>query len=144
MIRLRRYSSILILLALLGLAGCAAPPPPAPAPQPEQAFFSAQGVASWYGPSHQGKPTADGERFDQHAMTAAHRSLPFDTVLRVTNLENGRTVKVRVNDRGPYVKGRIIDLSAAAGAALGMREDGVATVRLEAFASDQPPRRAER
>ncbi len=122
---------------LLGLAGCAAPPPP---PLPPKPFFTQQGTASWYGKSHQGRLTADGERFDQHAFTAAHRRLPFDTVLRVTNLENGRTVTVRVNDRGPYVDGRIIDLSAAAGAALGMRQDGVAPVRLDAFAADQPKR----
>lgn len=130
---MRRHSPVL--LVLLGLAACATPPPSAPKP-----FFSEQGVASWYGTFHQGKLTADGERFDQHALTAAHRSLPFDTVLRVTNLDNGRMVKVRVDDRGPYVKGRIIDLSAAAAAALGMRQDGVATVRLEAFAADQPRR----
>lgn len=126
-----------LLLVLLGLAACAAPPP---VPAPAKPFFSEEGVASWYGRSHQGKLTADGERFDQHALTAAHRSLPFDTVLRVTNLDNGRMVKVRIDDRGPYVKGRIIDLSAAAAAALGMRQDGVATVRLEAFAADQPRR----
>ncbi len=130
---MRRHSPVL--LVLLGLAACATPPSSAPKP-----FFSEQGVASWYGTFHQGKLTADGERFDQHALTAAHRSLPFDTVLRVTNLGNGRMVKVRVDDRGPYVKGRIIDLSAAAAVALGMRQDGVATVRLEAFAADQARR----
>ncbi len=72
------------------------------------------------------------------AMTAAHRTLPFGTVVRVTNLENGRTVKVRINDRGPYVTGRIIDLSAKAAADLAITGDGVAKVKVEAFASDQP------
>lgn len=96
-----------------------------------QAILRGRGAASWYGRSHRGKFTADGERFDPQALTAAHRGLPFGTVLRVTNLENGRTVRVRVNDRGPYADGRIIDLCAAAGAA---------PVRLEAFAADQPPR----
>lgn len=72
------------------------------------------------------------------AMTAAHRTLPFDTIVRVTNLDNGRAVKVRINDRGPFVKGRIIDLSAKAARELNITEDGVAKVRVEAFASDQP------
>jgi rare lipoprotein A len=126
----RRFSPILLVLAFV--AACAAPPPP------ERSFFSQDGVASWYGKSHQGKLTADGERFDDRAFTAANRSLPFNTVLRVTNLANGRMVRVRVNDRGPYVGGRILDLSAAAAAALGMRSGGVAHVRIEAFASDQP------
>lgn len=125
------------LLVLLGLAACAAPTPPRP--RPPQPVFSEQGDASWYGKDHQGNLTANGERFDMQALTAAHRSLPFNTVLRVTNLDNGRMVRVRINDRGPYVKGRIIDLSAAAAAALGLHEDGVAAVRLEVFAADQPP-----
>jgi rare lipoprotein A len=73
-----------------------------------------------------------------HEMTAAHRSLKMGTVLRVTNLENGRTTTVRVNDRGPYVKGRIIDLSAAAARELGMKQDGIARVKLEAFVAEQP------
>ncbi|HWI26810.1 MAG TPA: septal ring lytic transglycosylase RlpA family protein [Stellaceae bacterium] len=133
---MRRFLPVMLLLALL--AACAAPPPPPPAPPPERATFSETGIASWYGPHHQGRLTANGERFDQRDFTAANRNLPFDTVLRVTNLDNGRSVKVRVNDRGPYVKGRILDLSAAAATALGMRKDGIAHVRLEIFASDQP------
>jgi len=71
-------------------------------------------------------------------MTAAHRTLPFQTVVRVTDLETGRMVKVRINDRGPFVKGRIIDLSERAARALGIAQDGVAKVRVEAFDSDQP------
>jgi rare lipoprotein A len=74
-----------------------------------------------------------------NAYTAAHRNLPFGTIVRVTNLDNGRVVKVRINDRGPYVKSRIIDLSAEAARALGMRQKGIAHVRIEQFASDQPP-----
>lgn len=133
---MRRFSPVFALL--LALAACAAPPPPPPAPPPEQPFFTQDGVASWYGPGHQGRLTADGERFDMRKLTAAHRTLPFNTVLRVTDLDSGRRVTVRVNDRGPYVKGRILDLSAAAATALGMHHDGVAHVRIEAFASDQP------
>lgn len=90
-----------------------------------------QGIASWYGPGFHGRRTANGERFDQGAMTAAHRSLPFGTRVRVTNLRNGRSIIVRINDRGPYVGGRIIDLSAAAARALKMVRSGIAPVRIE-------------
>lgn len=99
--------------------------------------FTETGLASWYGTSEQGRKTASGERFDKNAMTAAHPSLAFGTVVRVTNLENGRTIKVRINDRGPFVRGRIIDLSAGAAARLGIREDGVARVRVAVFRADQ-------
>ena len=88
------------------------------------------GRASWYGREHHGKRTASGTRFDMNALTAAHRSLPLGTVLRVENLENGRSVVVRVNDRGPYVKGRIIDLSMAAAGRLGLKEQGLGLVAL--------------
>jgi rare lipoprotein A len=123
-------------LLLLGLAGCAAKPeaPPAAA---EHAAYSEEGEASWYGSAHQGKMTAAGEPYDMRKMTAAHRTLPFGTMVRVTNLDNGRMVTVRINDRGPFVRGRIIDLSAAAARGLDMKEDGVARVRLETFAADQ-------
>lgn len=89
------------------------------------------GVASYYGPGFVNRPTANGERFDPRAMTAAHRTLPFGTRVRVTNLENGRQVVVRINDRGPYRKGRVIDLSRAAARRLGFVEDGVTNVRIE-------------
>ena len=126
------------------LAACTAPRPAPAAPtadlrvlKPETPSFSEIGAASWYGRAHQGHRTADGERFDRHEMTAAHRSLPFGTIVRVKNATTGQMIKVRINDRGPYVGDRIIDLSAAAGKKLGIREDGVATVRLEVFPSDQ-------
>ena len=142
----RRLAAV---LALVMLAACAeqplpppevtvVPPPPLQ-PAPEQPSFTQAGTASWYGGFHHGRKTASGERFDMHAMTAAHRSLRLGTVLRVTNLDNGRTANVRVNDRGPYKPGRIIDLSAAAARELGMKQDGLAWVRLEAFDADQPP-----
>lgn len=129
----------LLILALCALSACASPPPPAPSVV-EKPSFVETGVASFYGKDHQGKRTADGERFDRHALTAAHPSLPFNTVARVTDLASGRMVKVRINDRGPTIKSRIIDLSAAAGATLGMKTDGTASVRVEVFASDQPAR----
>jgi peptidoglycan lytic transglycosylase len=88
------------------------------------------GTASYYGMRHRGMRTASGERYDPRALTAAHPSLPFDTRVEVTNLDNGRSVVVRVNDRGPFVPGRIIDLSLAAARAIGMVEDGTARVRV--------------
>jgi len=89
------------------------------------------GNASWYGHRHQGKRTASGEAYDENAMTAAHPSLPFGTRLEVTNLENHRSVIVRVNDRGPFGNGRIVDLSRAAARALGIGGQGVARVRVQ-------------
>jgi rare lipoprotein A len=127
-------------LALLAAASaCTAVPPPAP-PAPaavEQPTYAETGMASWYGRDHQGKKTAAGERFDMNQLTAAHRTLPLNTMVRVTNIENQKTVKVRINDRGPYARTRIIDLSSRAARALDIVDDGMAKVRLEVFASDQ-------
>jgi peptidoglycan lytic transglycosylase len=106
----------------------------------EQPIFSESGLATWYGGRHVGRKTASGEYFDARALTAAHRTLPFGTVVRVTDLESGRAVKVRINDRGPYAHVRrraIIDLSKTAAVALGMAREGVSRIRIEAFASDQ-------
>lgn len=89
------------------------------------------GKASWYGSRHHGRKTASGEIFDANDMTAAHRTLPLGSRVAVTNMENGKTVEVTVNDRGPYGKGRVIDLSRAAAEALDIKHDGVATVRVE-------------
>jgi rare lipoprotein A len=92
--------------------------------------FEQRGTASFYGPGFQGRATANGEIFDMNDMTCAHRTLPFGTVLLVRNLGNGREATVRVNDRGPYVGGRIVDLSRAAAGAIGMLETGTAEVLL--------------
>jgi rare lipoprotein A len=89
------------------------------------------GAASWYGLEQQGKLTADGERFDRDKFTAASRYLPFNTVVRVTNRQNGHSVEVRINDRGPYVKNRVLDVSEAAAKALDMKKSGVTTVDIE-------------
>lgn len=89
------------------------------------------GIASYYGGKFHGKRTASGEIFNKNAMTAAHRSLPFGTKVKVTNLRNGRTVLVRVNDRGPHVRGRMIDLSQAAAKKIGLSHAGTARVKLE-------------
>jgi rare lipoprotein A len=94
-------------------------------------YASEEGLASWYGGKFQGRATASGEIYDAAQMTAAHKTLPFGTLARVTNLENGREVLVRINDRGPFVSGRIIDLSRAAALALGMAGSGLARVRVE-------------
>lgn len=96
------------------------------------------GIASWYGADFHGGGTASGERYDMESLTAAHRSLPFGTLLRVTNLHNGRNVIVRVNNRGPYVKNRIIDLSKAAARQLGMIGRGVAKVKVEVLSLVEP------
>lgn len=118
-------------------------PPPSPiellvveetslAPSPSVAVASVQdGVASWYGPGLHGNRSASGEVFNQNALTAAHRSLPFGTRVRVTNMRNGRTVVVRINDRGPFSHNRVIDLSQAAASEIGMVSSGTAQVRLE-------------
>ncbi len=89
------------------------------------------GLASWYGPGFHGKTAADGSRYNQRKLTAAHRVLPFGTLVRVTNLENGRSVKVKITDRGPFVEGRIIDLSKKAAKKLKMVDRGVVRVKLE-------------
>lgn len=93
-----------------------------------------RGIASWYGPGFHGRTTASGERYNSNALTAAHRSLPFGTKVKVTNLNNGRVVVVRINDRGPYAGRRIIDLSAAAARRLKMVKSGVAPVKIEILA----------
>jgi len=115
-----------------------APAPVAPAPAPaEQATFAQSGLASIYAVNQQGHRTASGESLNNYAMTAAHRSLPFYTVARVTVPSTGKMVKVRINDRGPFIPGRILDLSQAAAKALGILDRGTAPVRVEVFASDQ-------
>ena len=115
-------------LWLVGAAGCAAVRAPAPPPISNGVQV---GVASWYGPGFHGNRTANGEIYDQYELTAAHPSLPLGTRVMVTNLENGRAVQVRVNDRGPFVDGRAIDLSYAAARTIGMVGPGTVRVRIE-------------
>jgi len=91
---------------------------------------SERGLASWYGPNFHGRLTANGEVYDMNKISAAHKRLPFETLVYVENLQNGRTLAVRINDRGPFVRGRIIDLSYGAAQKLGMVEAGVVPVRL--------------
>jgi rare lipoprotein A len=113
-------------LTLCLLTGCATT---------SQTFYAGEtelGLASWYGSEHQGGPTADGERFDMRQLTAAHRHLPFGTIVRVTNRANGLSVEVRINDRGPFDdEDRIIDLSSAAADILQMKKTGIVPVEIE-------------
>jgi rare lipoprotein A len=140
-----RFFRLPLLLVLSCLAGCASQPSPPPLPpvaplQPSapEPLLTQTGLASFYGHAHAGKITASGQGFDMRDFTAAHRTLAFGTSVKVTNLENGQTVTVKITDRGPFVRGRIIDVSQAAAQALGMLDKGVTRVRLEAFRTDQP------
>jgi len=96
------------------------------------------GTASWYGRWHAGRLTANGERFNPQAMTCAHRTLPLGSVVKVTDIATGKNVSLEVNDRGPYVKGRILDLSEAAATALGVGDKGVMVVRVEVVSTVGP------
>jgi rare lipoprotein A len=155
--------AILLLFAAAGCAGPAQRPAPAPQPAgegprdeprakngnppfyevngrryvvlPSAAGYVEQGVASWYGPDFHGKHTATGETYDMHAMTGAHPTLPLPAWVRVTNLQNGRSVVIRLNDRGPFSKNRIIDLSRAAAEQLDMIRTGTALVEVQSLAS---------
>jgi rare lipoprotein A len=106
-----------------------------PPPQPLPAGYTEEGIASWYGIPYHGRRAADGEIYDMETLVAAHRLMPFNTWLRVTNLTNGRTVDVRIIDRGPFVEGRIIDLSKAAARQIELIGPGVGRVRLEVIAA---------
>ncbi len=99
------------------------------------------GLASWYGEEYHGRPTASGEQYDMYAPTAAHRTLPFHTIVRVVNLENGQVTKARINDRGPFIPGRIIDLSRKGAQDIGILHTGTARVTVEVigFAGRTPP-----
>ena len=123
---MQRQLLLAILLSLL--AGCSGLPFGG-----SPGAYQAEGKASYYAAAHRGKRTASGEAFNPDTLTAAHRSLPFGSRVRVTNLNNQRSVVVRINDRGPHVRGRIIDLSRRAAEKLGMLRAGVVPVRIESL-----------
>lgn len=100
--------------------------------------YTEEGVASWYGDPFNGRRTSNGEVYDMYQMTAAHRTLPFNAIVRVTNLSNGKQINVRINDRGPFVANRIIDLSYSAAKTIGMVGPGTAEVRLDVVAGPDP------
>ena len=106
----------------------------------EDPAYDEVGMASWYGPNFHGRTTANGETYDQYAMTAAHPTLPMPSLVEVTNLANGQTVVLRINDRGPFAKGRIIDVSKAAAEELGFKKQGVTRVRVRVVEEDEGPR----
>ena len=135
-----RWSPALILLLAILLQSCgiarvgtektAGTNNSASRPSENMGMILQEGVASWYGPNFHGKATANGEIFNMNDLTAAHRTLPFNTFVEVQNIENGRTVKVRINDRGPYVDNRVIDLSRRAAREIDMEERGTANVQI--------------
>jgi len=162
----RTLASIVIVLTALA-SGCAsrntpratAPPPepprnqepapePTPVPKPTEEPKNAakkgkteKGLASWYGEPYHGRRTASGEIYDMHEMTAAHRTLPFGTIVKVKRTDSGEEVKLRITDRGPFIKGRIIDLSFAAAKKINLDFDGVAPVKVMVIGWEAPPKR---
>lgn len=124
---MRAMSTLLWVTLSLTLAACAS----GPISRSDAVGFEETGGASYYAMKYQGRKTANGELFDQKAMTAAHKRLPFGSKVKVTNIENGKSVVVRVNDRGPFVRGRIIDLSKSAFQRIGNTKDGVIEVEIE-------------
>jgi rare lipoprotein A (peptidoglycan hydrolase) len=131
--------SQLTLIAALASSGCEFKEPNEPKEQSKSTpqnqdskpLHKEVGEASWYGPGFHGKETANGETFDQKDLTAAHPTLPMGTTAKVTNLENGKKVDVRINDRGPFTENRVIDVSKAAATKLDMQEDGTTQVKIE-------------
>lgn len=114
-------------LLLLAMVGCGTRPP-----QRDVGGYEEIGKASYYAHKFHGRKTASGERYNKNDLTAAHPKLPFNTIVHVVNLQNGKSVDVRINDRGPFIKGRIIDLSYAAAKQVGMIRDGVVKVKIAA------------
>ncbi|MEQ1621657.1 MAG: septal ring lytic transglycosylase RlpA family protein [Methylococcales bacterium] len=134
--------SVLSVISALTISGCSqkeTTEQTQPAPQDQGSINKPQhkevGKASWYGPGFQGQETANGEHFDQKDLTAAHPSLPMGSTAKVTNLENGKNVEVRINDRGPFTENRVIDVSKAAATELGMKKDGTTQVKIETKSS---------
>lgn len=123
-----RWGCIFSALLAATLNGCASRPQPVVSPPPPG--YELSGLASWYGHPFHGRRTASGERYNMHTLTAAHRTLPFDTIVRVERLDTRGTVNVRINDRGPFIDGRVIDLSRESARRLNMIGVGVAPVRI--------------
>ncbi len=131
--RLRRYWALVGALLIAACAHQGVTPRPRPGGDEE-------GLASWYGEPYHGRQTASGEIYDMHALTAAHRTLPFASLVRVTRRDTGASVEVRINDRGPFIRGRIIDLSYAAACRIGLDIDGVVPVVVEVLGTETRPR----
>lgn len=129
----KRLHGLILFAVILSIGACAVNPRLHPI-DPVQT-----GLASWYGPGFHGQDTSSRETFNMYELTAAHRTLPFGTWVEVTNLDNGRSVRVKINDRGPFIRGRIIDLSYAAARVLGMVDPGVIPVRIDVLPELSPP-----
>lgn len=125
---MRRLGNIVVIFILLVLVGCAKT---AMKGSPDWLGYKQTGKASYYAMKYQNQKTASGERLDQRANTAAHKKLPFGTKVKVTNIKNGKSVIVRINDRGPFVKGRIIDLTRSAYGSIGDLNSGIISVEIE-------------
>ena len=125
------WTTVRWLVLMLGVSQALEAPLVANPTRPERAIMAWEGIASWYGPGFDGRQTANGEIYDMFAQTAAHLRLPLGSVVRLVNPKNGRRQLVRINDRGPYIEGREIDVSYRVACALGMRDQGLAKVRIE-------------
>ena len=121
---------VLILFAVLLIYGCSTAPRYREVPGRFKVGQTWTGLASWYGPKFHGRKTANGEKYNMNGMTAAHRELPFNTVIEVTHLRTGKNCRVRINDRGPFKGKRILDLSKGAAKKIGMIQEGVVEVRI--------------
>jgi rare lipoprotein A len=146
---------LLLLIFFSAIAGCSVPASPRPArepspppykvagkwyqPQSHAHGFQQKGIASWYGKKFHGRKTSNGEVYNMYGISAAHKTLPFNTVVRVHNLDNGKRIDVRINDRGPFVRGRIIDLSYGAAQELGLVGPGTARVKIVALGAVDGP-----
>jgi len=160
-IRNSKFEIVLVSILLALLIGCAhqgaqqpiptttapAPPTPRPTPEPVEEGWTEKGIASWYGEPYHGRRTASGEIYDMYELTAAHKTLAFGSIIKVTRRDTGADVKVRVNDRGPFIEGRIIDLSYAAAKKIDLDVDGVAPVKIKVVGREavreRKPARAE-
>ncbi|SRR5579883_1230423 len=132
-----RLTFIAMFVALVAISSACSRKSAAHVPPPAQIGATENGIASWYGAPYHGRPTSSGEIYDQEQLTAAHRTLPFGTWVEVTNLGNEKQVDVRITDRGPFVDGRIIDLSLAAAREIDMVRSGTARVRLRVIEAPQ-------
>jgi rare lipoprotein A len=153
-IRNSKFEILFLVLVLMLIVGCAhrgakqpsvrpSEPTPAPTPLVEQVEegYTEKGIASWYGEPYHGRRTASGEVYDMHRMTAAHKTLPFGSIVKINRSDTGADVKVRINDRGPFIEGRIIDLSYAAAKKIGLDHDGVAPVKIKVVGRENVPER---
>jgi len=136
---IQKFAAVVILLAGIAVQGCKASPPHIDRFPGYPIGFVERGEASWYGPGFHGNKTANGERYDMHKLTAAHRTLPLGSIAVVRSLTSGRQVTVRINDRGPFARGRVLDLSLAGAKAIGMTGKGTDRIELQVVSYARRP-----